>query len=172
MGDAGGDDDWYGYCLDDSVNGVDPLGLETRGIGLGAVLSAFGLTGGGSFMVSEDDDENRVLELSTEYGITNDFGANASGTYQKTNAKSVDQLSGKSTKTGGGISIPTPVGSVGGSIEHVKGAGYDGKNTNASWGPQWDINAHFKPSTGSIKKEHTWTQKVPTIIRQYNPDLW
>ncbi len=27
MGDAGGDKDWYGYCLDDPVNGVDPLGL-------------------------------------------------------------------------------------------------------------------------------------------------
>jgi len=27
MGDAGGDDDWYGYCLDDPVNMVDPLGL-------------------------------------------------------------------------------------------------------------------------------------------------
>ncbi len=27
MGDAGGDSDWYGYCLDDPVNGVDPLGL-------------------------------------------------------------------------------------------------------------------------------------------------
>ncbi|WP_242012355.1 RHS repeat-associated core domain-containing protein [Pseudodesulfovibrio cashew] len=27
MGDAGGDPDWYGYCLDDPVNGADPLGL-------------------------------------------------------------------------------------------------------------------------------------------------
>ncbi len=27
LGDAGGDPDWYGYCLDDPVNGVDPLGL-------------------------------------------------------------------------------------------------------------------------------------------------
>jgi len=27
MGDTGGDPDWYGYCLDDPVNGVDPLGL-------------------------------------------------------------------------------------------------------------------------------------------------
>ena len=27
MGDAGGDPDWYGYCLDDPVNGFDPLGL-------------------------------------------------------------------------------------------------------------------------------------------------
>ncbi|SKA97990.1 RHS repeat-associated core domain-containing protein [Paucidesulfovibrio gracilis DSM 16080] len=28
MGAAGGDPDWYGYCLDDPVNGVDPWGLE------------------------------------------------------------------------------------------------------------------------------------------------
>ncbi len=28
MGDAGGDSDWYGYCLDDPVKGVDPLGLK------------------------------------------------------------------------------------------------------------------------------------------------
>ena len=27
IGDAGGDPDWYGYCLDDPVNGADPLGL-------------------------------------------------------------------------------------------------------------------------------------------------
>ena len=27
LGDAGGDSDWYGYCLDDPVNGVDPMGL-------------------------------------------------------------------------------------------------------------------------------------------------
>ncbi len=28
LGDEGGDPDWYGYCLDDPVNGVDPLGLS------------------------------------------------------------------------------------------------------------------------------------------------
>ncbi|WP_419786754.1 RHS repeat-associated core domain-containing protein [Pseudodesulfovibrio sp.] len=27
LGDKGGDPDWYGYCLDDPVNGADPLGL-------------------------------------------------------------------------------------------------------------------------------------------------
>ncbi|MGE4194550.1 MAG: RHS repeat domain-containing protein [Pseudodesulfovibrio sp.] len=27
IGDRGGDPDWYGYCLDDPVNGVDPAGL-------------------------------------------------------------------------------------------------------------------------------------------------
>jgi hypothetical protein len=29
FGDAGGDPDWYGYCLDDPVNGVDPLGCRS-----------------------------------------------------------------------------------------------------------------------------------------------
>ena len=29
LGDKGGDPDWYGYCLDDPVNGEDPLGLFT-----------------------------------------------------------------------------------------------------------------------------------------------
>ncbi|MEZ7198450.1 RHS repeat domain-containing protein, partial [Pseudodesulfovibrio karagichevae] len=27
IGNKGGDPDWYGYCLDDPVNGVDPAGL-------------------------------------------------------------------------------------------------------------------------------------------------
>jgi len=27
LGDKGGDPDWYGYCLDDPVNGNDPFGL-------------------------------------------------------------------------------------------------------------------------------------------------
>ena len=33
IGDAGGDPNWYGYCLDDPVNGVDPLGLWTNEYG-------------------------------------------------------------------------------------------------------------------------------------------
>jgi RHS repeat-associated protein len=31
IGDKGGDSDWYGYCLDDPVNGVDPMGLSSFG---------------------------------------------------------------------------------------------------------------------------------------------
>jgi len=30
MGDAGGAPDWYGYCLDDPVNGADPQELFTE----------------------------------------------------------------------------------------------------------------------------------------------
>jgi len=33
VGDAGGDPDWYGYCLDDPVNLIDPLGLVGWGFG-------------------------------------------------------------------------------------------------------------------------------------------
>lgn len=29
IGAAGGDSDWYGYCLDDPVNGMDPTGLQS-----------------------------------------------------------------------------------------------------------------------------------------------
>jgi RHS repeat-associated protein len=33
LGDKGGDPDWYGYCLDDPVNGTNPLGLWTNEYG-------------------------------------------------------------------------------------------------------------------------------------------
>ncbi|MGE4294005.1 MAG: RHS repeat-associated core domain-containing protein, partial [Desulfovibrio sp.] len=33
IGAAGGDPDWYGYCLDDPVNGRDPEGLFKEGAG-------------------------------------------------------------------------------------------------------------------------------------------
>jgi RHS repeat-associated protein len=30
IGDKGGDTAWYGYCLDDPVNGIDPLGAQAQ----------------------------------------------------------------------------------------------------------------------------------------------
>ena len=38
LGDAGGDPDWYGYCLDDPVNGIDPLGLFNFDSPFGRIL--------------------------------------------------------------------------------------------------------------------------------------
>ncbi|WP_272699840.1 RHS repeat domain-containing protein [Desulfovibrio sp. Fe33] len=32
IGDRGGDPDWYGYCLDDPVNAVDPAGLTGKAV--------------------------------------------------------------------------------------------------------------------------------------------
>ncbi len=41
IGDAGGDPDWYGYCLDDPVNANDPMGLFLlEGLALTATLAA------------------------------------------------------------------------------------------------------------------------------------
>lgn len=48
IGDAGGDPDWYGYCLDDPVNSNDPTGLlpplALFGLGMGGA-SALGAAG-------------------------------------------------------------------------------------------------------------------------------
>ncbi|MDD3313683.1 hypothetical protein [Pseudodesulfovibrio sp.] len=45
MGDSGGDSDWYGYCLDDPVNGNDPLGLfawvPLAGAAIGGASNAY-----------------------------------------------------------------------------------------------------------------------------------
>ncbi|MDD3313778.1 RHS repeat-associated core domain-containing protein, partial [Pseudodesulfovibrio sp.] len=45
LGDKGGDPDWYGYCLDDPVNGVDPMGLfawvPLAGAAIGAGSNAY-----------------------------------------------------------------------------------------------------------------------------------
>ena len=63
IGYAGGDNDLYGYCLDDPINGVDPEGLASwrefvdgpggrivkQGLLRGATTAALGATGGAFF---------------------------------------------------------------------------------------------------------------------------
>jgi hypothetical protein len=105
--------------------------------------------------------------------MSNGFGAGVTGTYQKTDAKSVEQLKGKSSKVGGAINVSTPWGSIGVGTEHVKGNDYTGENYNASWGKRGaKINSPKKPITGSIKHEKTWTLKVPKMEHDYETDLW
>jgi len=50
IGDAGGDTDWYGYCVDDPVNRVDVWGLKTFNVGVSG--SATGSGGGGTVSTS------------------------------------------------------------------------------------------------------------------------
>lgn len=47
IGDGGGDPDWYGYCLDDPVNGVDALGLKGKKGAFGRIAKS-GLIGMGT----------------------------------------------------------------------------------------------------------------------------
>ena len=66
MGEAGGAPDWYGYCLDDPVNGADPLGLfrfAKRGLG--------GLPLLGIFSDNPIDDAANT-ELAHEHGFYED----------------------------------------------------------------------------------------------------
>ncbi len=66
IGDEGGDPDWYGYCLDDPVNGVDPLGLFRFGKkGLG------GLPLLGIFSDNPIDDATNT-EIAHEHGFYED----------------------------------------------------------------------------------------------------
>ena len=43
IGMAGGDSDWYGYCLDDPVNGNDPEGLKGDYVKDGVILNKEGI---------------------------------------------------------------------------------------------------------------------------------
>ncbi|AMK09820.1 RHS repeat domain-containing protein [Pseudodesulfovibrio indicus] len=66
IGDRGGDPDWYGYCLDDPVNGVDPVGLfrfGKRGLG--------GLPLLGIFSDNQIDDSLNT-EIAHEHGFYED----------------------------------------------------------------------------------------------------
>ncbi|WP_419786753.1 RHS repeat domain-containing protein [Pseudodesulfovibrio sp.] len=63
LGDKGGDPDWYGYCLDDPVNGNDPLGLFWEwaiGQGVRQVAKA-GIKKAGK-VPAEKNPDNRFLE--------------------------------------------------------------------------------------------------------------
>ncbi|MGE4421797.1 MAG: RHS repeat domain-containing protein [Pseudodesulfovibrio sp.] len=96
IGDKGGDSDWYGYCLDDPVNGVDPLGLEggfrfgtreldmpggklLKGFGPAQAMTALGMLHPATFPFARSmmrgakrlDDKNNV-ELVHEQGFYED----------------------------------------------------------------------------------------------------
>jgi RHS repeat-associated protein len=177
LGYAAGDPDLYGYCLDDPVNGVDPWGLNTRGVGGGIYgeLAGYHLEGG--VMVSEDDDENRVLEFSLGTGRNTDktsttLGAQA--TYQRTNASSVDQLEGVSGKVGADAGfVPIQKGiKAGVGREKIVGTDYVGDNYNFKLETDRTGKPQLGPRGATGVVERTWTVKVPKIKREYEPDLW
>jgi RHS repeat-associated protein len=127
IGEKGGDPDWYGYCLDDPVNGVDPAGLETKGSGISASLDGFGGSIGGGAAYVTDDKGASGVELFLDYGASSGWNLSGEAFQQQTNAADIDQLEGTSNKAGGKIAAPV-LGvkpEIGG--EAVKGEGYTGK---------------------------------------------
>ena len=76
LGDEGGDPDWYGYCLDDPVNGVDPLGLfkfGKRGLGELPLLGIFS---------NNPIDDATNTELAHEHGLFEDGSKEDIGFFQ------------------------------------------------------------------------------------------
>ncbi|XXJ21328.1 RHS repeat domain-containing protein [Desulfovibrio caledoniensis] len=66
IGEKGGDPDWYGYCLDDPVNGVDPLGVfrfGKRGLGSLPLLGLFS---------DNPLDDKMNTEIAHEHGFYED----------------------------------------------------------------------------------------------------
>ncbi|WFS64215.1 RHS repeat-associated core domain-containing protein [Pseudodesulfovibrio thermohalotolerans] len=129
IGDKGGDPDWYGYCLDDPVNGVDPLGLFqiigdgpggriVGGIIGGAITGTIsgGVSMGPAGAVTGAAVGGALGGLGAVYGeIPNDLGRGSSGGGGSSNSGSSSGSSG----TGSGS------GSTGGGSSSRSG-GYDG----------------------------------------------
>lgn len=103
-------------------------------------------------------------------------GLTGTATYQKTNASTLSQLAGSSVKGGGGINIPTPVGTFGVGVEGLKGKGYKGTNYNLSYslGKKTIITGKTlakKPGSATAKTEYTWTRALPNKST-IEDDLW
>ena len=80
IGDRGGDPDWYGYCLDDPVNSVDPMGLfrfGKRGLGGLPMLGIF--SDNPCFFI--DDAAN--TEIAHEHGFYEDGSGHNVGLFKE-----------------------------------------------------------------------------------------
>ena len=141
IGYAGGDNDLYGYCLDDPINGVDPEGLETDGYGAHLGLSGFGFTAGLGGNYVTDDKGGRDLEFNWDWGASSDFGASAELQHSHTNADNVSLLAGESKIAGGTIGKGFYIGA-----DAIKGNGYTGTSQSAglSYGPPIPFEVHAK----------------------------
>jgi len=151
IGDAGGDSDWYGYCLDDPVNGVDPLGLFADCVSLDGNMSGFGFKGEAGLGVCWDGQGEIRGMGHADAGASSGWGGGISGTLQTTNADAVDELAGQSLVTG--VSAPVAPGPFGSTVNvgagKVNADNYDGEaySSGLSWG------------TPTIPDVHTQRQK-------------
>ena len=146
IGYAGGDNDLYGYCLDDPINGVDPEGLETDGFGGYVSASAAGGTLGGGVNYVTDDHGHSGIELYYDYGLTSQpsgFSAEVQG--QHIDAKNIRQLAGDSKKVGVSVGEGIMAGA-----EAVSGEGYKGQSIGIGLG------VGILPAEVTAKQEHSY----------------
>ena len=86
IGDRGGDSDWYGYCLDAPVNGVDPLGLfrfGKRGLGPLPLLGIFS---------DNPLDDRKNTEIAHEHGFFEDGSSDNIGLFDGGVKKNTEEI--------------------------------------------------------------------------------
>ncbi len=116
----GGDTNIYGYVLQNPINFIDPLGLETFGLSLNASV---GWGPGGTVGVNVVADNSGNIALQVVVGGGGDSpGASLTGNMEYTNAKNVDALTGFGSQAG--IDVGDFVVAEFGSMQ---GAGYTGE---------------------------------------------
>lgn len=101
------DSNFYRFVLNNPTRYIDPLGLDTTGIGFMISGGLFGL--GGSFDVQKvHDDEGNIKTVLTfcAGGVTEGIGLFAGAIQSSGDADTVDDLSGTSGSTGLGASVP------------------------------------------------------------------
>ena len=167
LGKKGGDNDWYGYCLDDPINRADVWGLWTVNVGGTASASGFGVGGTLSGSIGRDGEGNWAAQGTVGAGPAAGYSASVGGFSQATNATRMDDLAGKGTQAGwsfGDIPIwNLKLGRVYG-VDKVSGAGNEGISGQIGVGvgtPDMHVN-----------RTYTWSQPIftPSPTESAPPD--
>jgi len=167
LGEKGGDNDWYGYCLDDPINRADVWGLWTVNVGGTASASGFGVGGTLSGSIGRDGEGNWALQGTAGAGPAAGYGISGGIFTQATNATHMDDLAGKGTQAGWSVSeIPVGQFKAGRSfgVDMVTGDGYGGKAVQIGIGGGTpDVH---------LLRTYTWSQPIftPSPTESAPPD--
>ena len=144
---AGGDTNLYGYTLNDPVNGVDPLGLWTLGLGFNFSGGAgYGGTGGTNFVADSNGLHRQQIAGGGSYA-----GANGGFTLslEASNASSVHQLEGLGFQAGGS----------GGELIYGEGGVFGGPGGGSPYGGIYGgigLGGGLTPGAGFGYGTYTW----------------
>lgn len=112
----------YSYADNNSVQLIDPIGLDTFGVGLSLTGGLLGLGGTLGVSIVGDGNGGRALNLTVGGGVYLGNGISGTVDISRTNANNVSELTGSSIEVGGSAEI---FGGSGG-MSGVQGSTYTG----------------------------------------------
>ena len=118
----------YLYCMNNSVNVIDPLGMRTYGIG-GGVIGGFCGGGTGQVVHVWDDDGNRGWVVTVGGGAFGGVGVSGGIVFQFTNADTIYDLTDLGFAKGVGAGM-----GLSGSVELIGGESYLGADIGVGAG--------------------------------------